>query len=68
MHKYSAESCVAESFDTCYAEVQPEIYVLACVLKRIVPGRLGQWAESSLTVLYFWFFLGGGAKICVHSG
>lgn len=33
--------------------------MLACVLRKIVPVRLGQWAESNLVILYLFF-----AEIC----
>lgn len=54
------QSRAAESFDACYAEIQSEKYALACVLKRVIAVRLGQWAESNLVVLYlaFFFFFG----------
>lgn len=62
------QSRAAESFDACYAEIQLEKYALACVLKRVISARLGQWAESSLVVLYlaFFFFLVKNLCMCAE--
>lgn len=66
MHKYSAESCVAESFDMCYAEVQPERYALACVLKR--DSSRETWTvgrkQFNSTVLSGFFGGGVGKNLC----
>lgn len=69
MHKYSAESYVAESFDMCYAEVQPERYALACVLKR--DSSRETWTvgrkQFNSTVLSGFFGGGSGQKfVCAQ--
>ena len=42
--------------------------ICACVLKKMIPVRLGQWAESDLMILYltFFFFWQKFASVCAQ--